>query len=167
MIVLIICRKPKSSIQVRQRSQNDPKTSSSSPCEHENDDEPYPKEAEKDEFLEVVRYFEPYDRVKVQMRCQMNQGVLSPSIQLFEIANKIFACVEHRSSSTACFAKIPQRGPKDTRLGDIRDYVRAWKPVLMLEIVTSAVHEDDFATLSNLRVSFARDFEGKYCILFF
>ena len=160
------CRKPKSSIQVRQKLQNDPNVSLSTPCGHPDADKLDPKEAEHDEFLEVIRSFEPYDRVRVQMYCQMNEGVLSPSIQLFEVANKIFACVEHRSFPTTCFAMIPRRRPSETFTGDIREYVRVWKPVLMMEIVTSAVHDGDFVTLSNLRVSFARDSEGTDNIFF-
>lgn len=157
-----ICRKPKSSIEVRQKTQHDPQSFSRKPCAHTNVEKTNAKEAENDEFLEVIRSFNPYDRVKVQMCSRVNQGVLSPTVQLFEIANRIFACVEHRNSPTTCFANTELKRPKDTPIYDVETYVEVWKPVLMMEIVTSAVHEGDVVILSNLLVSFAQDFQGKW-----
>ena len=157
-----ICRKPKNSIEVRQKTQHDPKSFSRKPCGHTNVEKTSAKEAENDEFLEVIRSFKPYDRVKVQMCSRVNQGVLSPTVQLFEIANKIFACVEHRSSPTTCFANTELKRPRDTLIYDVETYVKVWKPVLMMEMVTSAVQEGDVVILSNLLVSFVQDSQGTY-----
>ena len=96
------------------------------------------------------------------MCSRVNQGVLSPTVQLFEIANKILACVEHRSFPTTCFANTELKRPRDTRIYDVETYVKVWKPVLMMEIVTSAVHEGDVVILSNLLVSFVQDSQGTY-----
>ena len=159
-----ICRKPKNAIEVRRKRQHDPKSFSRKPCGHTNVEKTSAKEAENDEFLEVIRSFKPYDRVKVQMCSRINQGVLSPTVQLFEVANKIFACVEHRSSPTTCFANTELKRPSDSdsEIDDVEVYVEVWKPVLMMEIVTSAVHEGDVVILSNLLVSFVRDSQGTY-----
>ena len=150
---------------MQKRSQNVSGPISKAPYQHPNAGEPEPSEKETEEFFEITKSFQPYDRVKVQLSPQMNGGVLSPSIQLFKITNEIHACVEHRSQATTCFAKTSPDRPTDAKFYDIAEYVRLWKPVLMLEIVTSAVREDDVITLCNLRVSFARDPKGRYTVI--
>jgi hypothetical protein len=129
--------------------------------QHPNAGKPEPSEKETDEFLKVTREFKPFDRVKVQISSQMSRGVLSPAIQLFKVTNTIHACVEHRSFPTTCFAKTTYKRPADTEFSHITEYVQLWRPVLMMEIATSAVRENDVIILSNLRVCFARDTKGK------
>ncbi|XP_028391339.1 helicase with zinc finger domain 2-like isoform X2 [Dendronephthya gigantea] len=125
--------------------------------QHPNTGKPEPSEKETDGFYEVTKSFRPYERVKVQICPQMTRGVLSPAIQLFKLTDQIHACVEHRSFPTTCFAKTSHRRPNKTaKFSDIENYVRLWKPVLMMEIATSAVRENNVITLSNLRVNFAR-----------
>ncbi len=139
---------------------NDSSSSSYAPYQHPNAGKPEPCEKETDEVLRVTRSFKPYDRVKVQMSSQMTRGVLSPAIQLFKLTDTIHACIEHRSFPTTCFAKTSYKRPNNTEVSDITEYVKLWKPVLMMEIATSAVREDDVITLLNLRVSLARDPKG-------
>jgi hypothetical protein len=139
---------------------NDPILSSNEPYQHPNTDKPETSEKETDEFLKVVKSFKPYDRVKVQICSQMTRGILSPAIQLFKLTDKLHACIEHRSFPTTCFAKTSYKRPTNTEVSDITEYVKLWKPVLMMEIATSAVRENDVITLSNLRVSFAQDSKG-------
>ena len=124
-------------------------------------------EKETDEVLRVTKSFKPYDRVKVQISSQMARSVLSPTIQLFKLTDTIHACIEHRSFPTTCFAKTSYKRPTNTEVSDITEYVKLWKPVLMMEIATSAVREDDVITLLNLRVSLARDLKGKYVLYLF
>ena len=131
------------------------------PYQHPNAGKPEPSERETDEFYELIKCFKPYGRVKVQVSPQMSRGVISPSIQLFKLTKLMHACVEHRSFPTTCFAKTSHKRPTKTMVPDITEYVRLWKPVLMMEIATSAVQEDDVITFSNLRVNFARDSKGK------
>ena len=158
-----ICSKPKSPIKVRQKRQRDPKLSSRKPCGHSDaEKKEVATEAESDEFLKITRSFKPYDRVKVQMCSRVDKAVLSPSVQLFEIANEIFACIEHRSFPTTCFANTKLERPKDIKIGDVHTYVNVWKPVLMMEIVTSAVNEGDVVILSNLLVGFTQDSQGRH-----
>ena len=157
-----ICSKPKSSVKLRQKRQRDPKLSSRKPCGHSGAEKgEVATEAESDEFLEISRSFKPYDRVKVQMCSRVNKAVLSPSVQLFEIVNEIFACVEHRSFPTTCFANTKLERLKD-KIGDVQTYVNVWKPVLMMEIVTSAVNEGDVVILSNLLVGFMQNSQGRH-----
>ena len=96
----------------------------------------------------------------------MSRGVLSPAIQLFQLTDTIHACVEHRGFPTICFAKTPYKRPTNTEISNVTEYVQLWKPVLMMEIATSAVREDDVITLSNLGVSLTRDTKGKVYEIF-
>ena len=121
---------------------------------------------ETDEFLKVTRSFKSFDRVKVQICSQVNRGLLSPTIQLFKLTDKILACVEHRNFPTTCFAKTLHKRPTK-KFSDIAEYVELWKPVLMMEIATSAVRENDAIMLSNLRASFVRDLKGMQTICYF
>ncbi|XP_028391332.1 LOW QUALITY PROTEIN: uncharacterized protein LOC114516140 [Dendronephthya gigantea] len=130
------------------------------PYQHPNAGKPEPSESETYEFYELNRSFKTYSRVKVQVSPQMSRGVISPSVQLFKLTNQMYACIEHRSFPTTCFAKTSHRRPTKTKVSDIAEYVKVWKPVLMMEIATSAVHEDDVITFSNLRVNFERDSKG-------
>ena len=156
-------RKPKSPVEITplKKIHDDPSLSSKGPYQHPNMAKPEPSVKETDEFLKVTRSFKAYDRVKVQISSQVNRGVLSPCIQLFQITDKIHACVEHRSFPTTCFAKTSYKRPTNTDVSDIKEYIRIWKPVLMLEIATSAVREDDVITFSNLRVNLAKDSAGE------
>jgi hypothetical protein len=97
----------------------------------------------------------------VQICCQMSQGVLSPTIQLFKLTDQIHACIQHRSFPIICFAKTSHMRLTNTVFYDITEYVKFWKPVLMMEIVTSAVRDDDVIILSNLLVSLVRDSKGR------
>ena len=147
-------------ISLLKRQANDPSLSSHAPYQPPNVEKPQSNEQETDEFLKVTRSFKTFDRVKVQICSQMNRGLLSPTIQLFKLTDKILACVEHRNFPTTCFAKTSHKRPTNTEVSDITEYVQLWKPVLMMEIATSAVRENDALTLSNLCVSLARDSKG-------
>ena len=129
------------------------------PGQHVNADKQELSELETDEFLVVTKSFEPFNRVKVQICSHISGGVLSPTIQLFKLTDTIHACVEHRSSPTTCFAKICHKRP--AKVSKISEYVQYWKPVLMLEIATSAVRQNDIIILSNLFVSLEQDSKGR------
>ena len=154
-------------ISLLKRLNNDPSLSSNAPYQPPNVDRPESNEEETDEFLKVTRSFKPFDRVKVQICSQMNRGLLSPTIQLFKLTDKIHACVEHRNFPTTCFAKTSHKRPTNTEVSDITEYVQLWKPVLMMEIATSAVRENDALTLSNLCVSLVRDPKGRWTTYLF
>ena len=143
------------------RLQDNPSLSPNEPYQPPNAGKPEPSEIETDEFIKVTRSFKPYDRVKVQISSQMSRGILSPAVQLFKLTDTIHACIEHRNSPSTCFAKTPYKRPTNTEVSDITEYEKIWKPVLMMEIATSAVRENDVIILSNLRVCFARDTKGK------
>lgn len=137
------------------RLKKDQDLSCSAAGQHANADKQELSELETDECLMVTKSFKPFNRVKVQVCSHISGGVLSPTIQLFKLTDTIHACVEHRSSPTTCFAKISHKRP--TRDFKISEYVQHWKPVLMLEIATSAVRQNDVIILSNLFVSLERD----------
>jgi hypothetical protein len=147
---------------LRQRLQNASDPSPNAPYQHPNVGKPEPSEKETEEFFEITKLFQPCDRVKVQLSAQMNRGVLSPTIQLFKLTSEIHACVEHRSQPTTCFANNSHKRPSN--IYHIEEYVELWKPVLMLEIVTSAVRDDDVIILSNLCVCFAQEGRCNACI---
>ena len=119
-------------------------------------------EKETDEVLKVTTSFKPYDRVKIQISSQITRSVLSPTIQLFRLTDTIHACIQHRSFPTTCFAKTSCKRPTNTEISDITEYVKLWKPVLMMEVVTSAVQDDDVIIFSNLLVNLEQHSEGRY-----
>ena len=129
-------------------------------------DEPSrPCNMKTDVLLKVIRSFKPSDRIKVQICAEMNRGLVSPTVQLFRLTDNIHICVEHRSSPITCFAKTAHKRPTDTQFSDITEYVQLWKPVLMMEIATSAVRADNVLTLSNLFVRLKRDLKGTTYII--
>ena len=162
-LVFLIHRRPEESAKVSlmKRLNNDPNLSSNAPYQPPNVGKTDSTEEETVEFLKVTRSFNTFDPVKVQICSQMNRGLLSPTIQLFKLTDKILACVEHRSFPTTCFAKTSHKRPTNTEVSDITEYVQLWKPVLMMEIATSAVRENDAITLSNVCVSLVRDLKGR------
>ena len=162
--MFFIHRKPEifTNITLLKRLKNDPSLSSYAPYQPLNVEKPESTEIENDEFLKVTRSFKPFDRVKIQICSQMNRGLLSPTIQLFKLTDNIHACVEHRNFPTTCFAKTSHKRPTNTEVSDITEYVQLWKPVLMMEIATSAVRENDAVTLSNLCVSLVQGPKGSY-----
>ena len=118
------------------------------------------------DFLTVKKSFKSCDTVRVQLCSQVSRGILSPTIQLFEITKKIHVCLEHRNSPTTCFVKSSAQNASYKEYSDIEEYVSLWRPVLMMEITTSAVQEDDTITLINLEVKFSREENSKLSMEF-
>lgn len=117
--------------------------------------------AETDQFLSVTKSFKSCDAVKVQLCSKVSRGILSPTIQLFQITDKMHVCLEHRNSPKQCFVKCSAQNAFQTQYDDIENYISLRKPVLMMEITTSAVQEDDTITLFNLPVKFLREEDNK------
>ena len=164
----LIHRRPENTTKISlvKRLNNDPSSSSHAPYQPPNVQKPESTVEETDEFLKITRSFKTFDRVKVQICSEINRGLLSPTIQLFKLTDKILACVEHRNSPTTCFAKTSHKRPTN-KFSDIAEYVKLWKPVLMMEIATSAIRENDAIMLSNLCASFVRDLKGMKRIYYF
>ena len=86
----------------------------------------------------------------------MSRGVLAPIVQLYKITDRFYACVEHRKSPTTCFSFTAHKQPSDYACSSIKEYVALWKPILMMEMATSAVSDDDVIILWNLCVNFVK-----------
>lgn len=107
-----------------------------------------------DQLIQVKQSLRSLDQITVQLCSNASRGLLIPEIQLLKITDIFYSCIEHRTLPTTCFAKVPTQKPyKNKPYDDIEQYVNLWKPVLMMEIVTSAIAENDVIILFNLHAN--------------
>ena len=123
----------------------------------ENDSErdtesPKHEEESKLHFIEVTRALRVSDSVSVQLSANDIGPLMTPDIQLFNLAPGISICLEHRKLADKCFAETASEKASKQRYHKIEAYVNAWKPLLNMEAATVAISNDDALVLQNIEV---------------
>ncbi|XP_075384425.1 3'-5' exoribonuclease HELZ2 isoform X2 [Tenrec ecaudatus] len=103
-------------------------------------------------FVDVVRDLGPGDVLQVQLGASLQQGLLTPALQLWTVAPGLSLCLQHVGQPRDCFSgSTPQAAPD--RCATVEEYTRVWGPFCTLESLSSAVAENDSITLQHLPVS--------------
>ncbi|XP_068761782.1 3'-5' exoribonuclease HELZ2-like isoform X3 [Montipora capricornis] len=92
------------------------------------------------------------DTVTVHLSANNSSGLVSPEIQLFNLAPGIKICVEHRKRPDACFAMTASEKATRKIYESIGLYESLWRPVLEMEAATVGVRNDDTIILRDLEV---------------
>nr|XP_022316697.1 helicase with zinc finger domain 2-like [Crassostrea virginica] len=90
--------------------------------------------------------------VSVQVSSEPQKGILSPSLQLFDMTGSIKHCLQHTRDPIKFLSKYSILKPQKT-YSNTAKYLRVWLPLYEMEAVTSAV-DDDSVTINNVQVSF-------------
>ena len=98
--------------------------------------------------------------VTVQLSANDSGGLMSPEIQLFNLAPGIDVCLEHRKLADKCFSTAASEKASQLSYRSINKYVHLWRPVLEMEAATMAVKNDDTMILQDVEVNWRKDESG-------
>ncbi|XP_022318580.2 3'-5' exoribonuclease HELZ2-like [Crassostrea virginica] len=90
--------------------------------------------------------------VSVQVSSEPQKGILSPSLQLFDMTRSIKHCLQHTRDPIKFLSKYSILKPQKIYTCTVK-YLTVWLPLHEMEAVTSAV-DDDSVTINNVQVSF-------------
>ena len=108
----------------------------------DNDGDRFPTDASFWHY-EVKQSFEAYKCFKVSLAANFNDYILSPCIQLLEVAPMLNVCVQHSTNPASCFSTpILSHASKKEGYNDISEYVNLWKNVLLAEAAVQSVNGD-------------------------
>lgn len=103
-------------------------------------------------FVETSIGLKTADTVTVHLSANNSSGLVSPEIQLFNLAPGIEICIEHRRRPDASFAMTASEKATQKTYKSIGLYVSLWWPVLHMEAATVGVRNDDTIVLKDLEV---------------
>ena len=103
-------------------------------------------------FVETSLRLKVADTANVHLAANNSSGLVSPELQLFNLAPGIDICIEHRKLPDRCFSMTATQKATQRNYRSIELYVDLWKPVLHMEAATVAVQGDDTVILKDLEV---------------
>ena len=127
--------------------------------EEEKDEEEEAEEGDETavHFIETSLKLKVADSVYVHLSANDIGGLMSPEIQLFNLAPGINICLEHRKLADKCFTEGASGQASQQFYKNINSYVHVWRPVLAMEAATVAVKNDDTLILQNLGVNWREE----------
>ena len=113
------------------------------------DDAVFPYDAS---FLlyEVKRSFKVYESFKVSFTASYRDYILSPCIQLLEVAPMLNVCVQHSTKPADCFSSPILSHASKEKYNDIHEYIELWESVLLAEAAVQSVGEAEIQLIQNV-----------------
>ena len=109
----------------------------------------FPQEASF--FLyEIKRSFKLYESFKVWLTANYNDHILSPCIQLLELAPMLNVCVQHSTKPADCFSSPILSHASKVKYNDIHEYIELWESVLLAEAAVQSVGEAEIQLIQNV-----------------
>ena len=93
-------------------------------------------------LYEVTQSFEAYKCFKISLAANFSDYILSPCIQLLEVAPMLNVCVQHSTNPASCFSTPILSQAYKTRYNDIHEYIDLWEKVLLAEAAVQSVNDD-------------------------
>ena len=93
-------------------------------------------------LYEVKQSFEAYKCFKVSLAASFSEYILSPCIQLLEVAPMLNVCVQHSTNPASCFSTPILLHASRIQYNDINEYVDLWEKVLLAEAAVQSVSDD-------------------------
>ena len=93
-------------------------------------------------LYEVKESFEVYKCFKVSLAANFNDYILSPCIQLLEIAPMLNICVQHSTNPASCFSTPVLSHASRIQYNNITEYIDLWEKVLLAEAAVQSVSDD-------------------------
>ena len=93
-------------------------------------------------LYEVKQSFEAYKCFKISLAANFSDYILSPCIQLLEVAPMLNVCVQHSTNPASCFSTPILSNASRKIYNDIREYIGLWKNVLLAEAAVQSVSGD-------------------------
>ena len=93
-------------------------------------------------LYEVKQSFEIYKCFKIMLAANFSDYILSPCIQLLEVAPMLNVCVQHNANPASCFSTPILSHASRIQYNDINEYIGLWKNVLLAEAAVLSVYGD-------------------------
>ena len=93
-------------------------------------------------LYEVKQSFEIYKCFKISLAANFNEYILSPCIQLLEVAPMLNICVQHNTNPASCFSTPILSHASRIQYNDINEYIGLWEKVLLAEAAVLSVYDD-------------------------
>ena len=108
---------------------------------------PEPEQGPSDNLIQEAPFFnlntpfllEPGKVVKVWLRTDVNEYVLTPKPQLLELNQDVRICLEHNSDIQACFTQCAFAEPSTLQYSSRKIYFRIWEELVRAEAATNSV----------------------------
>ena len=99
---------------------------------------------------EVKRSFKIYETFKVYLTANYRDHILSPCIQLLEVAPMLNVCVQHSTKPADCFSSPILSHASKVEYNDIHEYIELWESVLLAEAAVQSVGEAEIQLIQNV-----------------
>ena len=93
-------------------------------------------------LYEVKQSFEAYKCFKISLAANFSDYILSPCIQLLEVAPMLNVCVQHCTNPASCFSTPILSHASRIQYNDIDEYIDLWEKVLLAEGAVQSVSDD-------------------------
>ena len=93
-------------------------------------------------LYEVKQSFEAYKCFKISLAANFSDYILSPCIQLLEVAPMLNVCVQHCTNPASCFSTPILSHASRVQYNDINEYIDLWEKVLLAEAAVQSVNDD-------------------------
>lgn len=93
-------------------------------------------------ICDVASRMEVYDVVKVWMTWSTREAILSPQLQLIEIAPFFRICLQHNAHPAECFSDSHLDNASKKQYTDLNEYVKLWEKVLLAESAERSVADN-------------------------
>ena len=95
---------------------------------------------------------EPYKVLKVWLSASYAKPLLTPTIQLLEIAPFLNICVQHNTAPASCFASPILSNASKVKYNSIEEYVSLWEDVLLAEASVQSIKEAEMKIIHDVQL---------------
>ena len=99
--------------------------------------------------------FEPFQMVKLWLRADMNEYVLTPKPQLIELNPDVRICLQHNSEIESCFTRSSHIEPSRPRYSFRDNYFKIWEEIVLAEAAVNSVKDTEQLVFTDLQLNFS------------
>ena len=101
-------------------------------------------------LYEVKQSFKVYESFKVYFTASYSDHILSPCIQLLEVAPMLNMCVQHSTKPAGCFSSPILSHASKVEYNDTHEYIDLWESVLLAEAAVQSVAKAEIQLIQNV-----------------
>ena len=101
-------------------------------------------------IFKVNRPLLPYEVLQVQLNASKRNCLLTPQVQLLEIAPALHVCIQHNSDPARCYADALMHCASKPHYESIEDYISSWEPVLLAEAAIASINDTELMILRDV-----------------
>ena len=99
---------------------------------------------------------EPYKVLKVWLGASYAKPLLTPTIQLLEVAPFLNICVQHNMAPASCFASPILSNASKVRYNSIEEYVGLWEDVILAEASVQSIKEAEMKIIHDVQLKWPK-----------